>query len=161
MFRVGIGYDIHAAVEGNSIFLGGEKIPANFSLKGHSDADVLLHALTDAILGALGLKDIGYHFSNQIKENKNKRSKYFLQYADKLMRLKGYSIINIDMNLICEQPKLTSYREKIEKNISKILKIEIEQINLKAKTNEKLDALGKGKGIAAQVIILLTRKASN
>ncbi len=157
MFRVGIGYDIHSTIEGDSIFLGAVQIPTDFSLRGHSDADVLLHAITDAILGAVGAKDIGHHFSNTDKTNRNEESQVFLKKADEIMKSEGYSLVNVDMNVICERPKLAPYREIIEKKIADMLDISEEQINLKAKTNEELDALGKGQGIAAQVVVLLSR----
>ena len=158
MFRVGIGYDIHSTTKGNCIVLGGVEIPADISLKGHSDADVLLHAITDAILGALGSKDIGHYFPNTEKINQNRKSQVFLHKADEIMKSKGYLVVNIDMNVICERPKLAPHQATIEKKIADILNISEERINLKAKTNEGLDALGKGQGIAAQVVVLLTSK---
>ena len=154
-YRIGIGYDIHAIVSGREITLGGIKILCPFSLKGHSDADVLLHSIVDSILGALGEKDIGHHFADQDQKNENRESKDFLEFALETMRRKNFSIVNLDSNIICEKPKIKDYRDQIEKNVAKIMNIDISQINLKGKTNEKLDSIGEGKAIAAQSIILL------
>ena len=157
-YRIGIGYDIHSIVPGKEVTLGGIKIPCSFALKGYSDADVLLHSISDSIFGALGEKDIGYHFSDQDIENKNKKSKYFLEFALRLTKSKRFSIVNLDCNLIAEKPALKDHRNKVEKNIAHILEVDISQINVKGKTNEKLDAIGEGRAIAAQAIILLRQE---
>ena len=156
-FRVGIGYDIHQIIEGEYIFLGGVRIPCSFGLKGHSDADVVSHAVTDAILGALGEKDIGYHFSNEDIQNKDRSSKDFLTFARNLMKNKGFSIENIDINIICEKPKIKEYRGSIEKSLATILNVSSQQINAKGKTNEKLDSVGEGRSIISQAVILISR----
>ena len=155
MFRIGLGFDIHSTIEGDSICLGGIQIPAPFSLAGHSDADVLLHALTDAILGALGEKDIGHHFPNNKKENQDRESRFFLEHTKNIMKTQGYSIVNIDLNVICEKPRLDKHRLDIEENIARLLEIHADQVNLKAKTNEGLDSLGEGRGVSAQAIVLI------
>ena len=154
-YRIGIGYDIHSIVPGREVTLGGIKIPCSFSLKGHSDADVLLHSISDSILGALGEKDIGHHFPDQDIKNKNRASKHFLKFALRLAKSKRFSIVNLDCNLIAEKPALKDHRNEIEKNIARILEVDISQVNVKGKTNEKLDAIGEGRAIAAQAIILL------
>ena len=155
-YRIGIGYDIHQTQKGNEVVLGGVKISAPFSLKGHSDADVLLHALTDSILGALGEKDIGFHFPDHVSENKARDSRVFLEYSLSLMQKRGFHIVNLDMNLICEKPRLGEYRDKIENHIASLMSIDVARVNLKAKTNEQLDAIGQQKAVAAQVVVLLT-----
>ena len=154
-YRIGIGYDIHAIVPGKEVTLGGVNIPCSFSLKGHSDADVLFHSIIDSILGAMGEKDIGYHFPEQDQKNKNRDSKYFLEFVLKIMRKKKFFVVNLDSNLICEKPSIKNYREMIEKNIANVMDIDISQINIKGKTNEQLDSIGEGRAIAAQSIILL------
>ncbi len=155
MFRIGYGYDIHPTQKGDHIIMGGIRIPCTFSLKGHSDADVLLHSITDAILGSLGSRDIGFHFpSNDIK-NKKRNSSEFLKYAIELMHNRNYGICNLDVNIICEQPKIQDHRDKLEANIAKLLQTNIDLVNIKAKTNEKLDSIGKGKAIAVHSIVLL------
>ena len=157
MFRIGIGYDLHATKEGNFIILGATKIPSPFSLDGHSDADVFLHALTDAILGAIGCNDIGFYFPPSDSINKNRDSADFLKFADKLMKDNEYQIVNIDAVVICEQPKISLYKSKIIENTASILKIDKNLINIKGKTNEKQDAIGHGKAVAAHCVILCAK----
>ena len=155
MMRVGIGYDIHRMIEGDHIFLGGVRIPCSFSLKGHSDADVASHAVTDAVLGALGEKDIGHHFPDQDPKNKNRSSQDFLNFAYDLMVDRGFLIANMDINIICERPKIRDYRDQIENNFARIFHTLPQQINIKGKTNEGLGFIGEGKAISAQAIVLL------
>lgn len=157
--RVGQGFDIHPTKPGNTIVLGGVTIPAPFSLSGHSDADVLLHAITDALLGALGEKDIGYYFPPTEKVNENRSSVDFLNFALAKIKEKGFSLANIDCNILCEEPKILPYREKIIENLSKLMGILPEQISVKGRTLEKLGALGRKEGLAALATVLLVHGA--
>ncbi len=159
MFRIGLGYDIHKIDhKKRGIVLGGIKIDTPFSLIGHSDADVLLHSITDALLGALSLGDIGIHFSDDQQENKNKNSIEILKYANDLVKQKNYVIVNIDTNIICEKPKIQPIKNEIQQNITEVLKIDLDQISIKAKTNEGMDSIGSHKAIAAQAIVLLKKR---
>jgi 2-C-methyl-D-erythritol 4-phosphate cytidylyltransferase/2-C-methyl-D-erythritol 2,4-cyclodiphosphate synthase len=141
----GLGFDIHKLVKGKTLYLGGTKIPFHSGLKGHSDGDVILHAIIDALLGTLRQKDIGTYFPNNAKKFKNIRSpKFLIPIKDKLTKLNFY-INNIDINLICEKPKVSQYRDKIINSISLLLEIDKKLINLKGKTVEKLGLIGKEK----------------
>ena len=152
----GLGFDIHRLVKNKKLFLGGTKIPFHSGLKGHSDGDVILHAITDAILGALRRKDIGTYFPNT-KKYKNIRSPKLLKPVIENLYESNFSINNLDINLICEQPKVSKYREKIINSISKLTTLSKDQINLKGKTVEKLGLIGKEKAIACEVIISISK----
>ena len=152
----GIGFDIHKLIKNKKLYLGGVKIPFHSGLKGHSDGDVILHSIIDAILGAIRKKDIGTYFPNT-KKFKNIRSPKMLKpIIDNLYKL-NFSINNIDINLICERPKVSKYRDKIINSISKLTTLNKNQINLKGKTVEKLGLIGKEKAIACEVIISITK----
>ena len=152
----GIGFDIHKLIKNKKLYLGGVKIPYHSGLKGHSDGDVILHALIDAILGATRKKDIGTYFPNT-KKFKNIRSPKMLKPIIKNLYKSNISINNIDINLICEQPKVSKYRDKIINSISKLTTLNKDKINLKGKTVEKLGLIGKEKAIACEVIISITK----
>ena len=152
----GLGFDIHRLVKNKKLFLGGVKIPFHSGLKGHSDGDVILHAITDAILGAMGRMDIGTYFPNTEKY-KNIRSAKMLKPVIKKLYKSNFSINNLDINLICEQPKVSKYRTRIVNSISKITDLKKDLINLKGKTVEKLGLIGKEKAIACEVIISMTK----
>ena len=152
----GIGFDIHRLVENKKLYLGGIKIPFHSGLKGHSDGDVILHAVIDAILGATRKKDIGTYFPNS-KKFKNIRSTKMLKTIMANLKKSNFFINNLDINLICEQPKVSKYRNKIINSISRLMTISKKQINLKGKTVEKLGLIGKEKAIACEVIISLTK----
>ena len=152
----GLGFDIHRLVKNKKLFLGGAKIPFHSGLKGHSDGDVILHAITDAILGALRRKDIGTYFPNT-KKFKNIRSPKMLKPVIENLYKSNFSINNLDINLICEQPKVSRYRNKIIDSISKHTNLDKDLINLKGKTVEKLGLIGKEKAIACEVIISITK----
>ena len=152
----GLGFDIHRLIKNKKLFLGGVKIPFHSGLKGHSDGDVILHAITDAILGALRRKDIGTYFPNT-KKYKNIRSPKMLNPVIKNLYKSNFSINNLDINLICEQPKVSKYRTKIVNSISKLTNLKKNLINLKGKTVEKLGLIGKEKAIACEVIISITK----
>ena len=148
----GIGFDIHRLVEGKKLYLGGTYIPYHSGLKGHSDGDVIIHAIIDALLGAMKKRDIGFYFPNTKSKFKNIRSPKMLSKILYILYKSNYTINNIDINLICEQPKVSKFRGKIIKSISKLMSLNKNQINLKGKTVEKLGLIGKEKAIACEVI---------
>ena len=148
----GIGFDVHRLVKNRKLYLGGIKIPYNFGLEGHSDADPVLHATIDSLLGACGLGDIGKLFSDKNKKYKNIRSTILLRKVIQLIKSKNFSINNIDINIIAQKPKLKIYSKKITRVISKLCEINPDQINIKGKTTEKLGLIGKGKAIACETI---------
>ena len=152
ILRVGIGSDVHRFKKGTAIVLCGIKIPFNKSLEGHSDADVAMHAITDAILGAVGAGDIGVHFPPSEPKWKNSSSEVFLHHAANKVQHHRGQIINIDLTIICEKPKINEYRSQMQKNIARILKISSKKVNIKATTTEQLGFLGREEGIAAQAI---------
>ncbi|OGQ44812.1 MAG: 2-C-methyl-D-erythritol 2,4-cyclodiphosphate synthase [Deltaproteobacteria bacterium RIFCSPLOWO2_02_FULL_46_8] len=156
--RIGQGYDIHRLEEGRPFILGGITIPFEKGPVGHSDGDPLLHAITDALLGALSLGDIGQHFPDTDPKNKNKDSQYFLKETAGFVSKKGYKIGNIDATVILQAPKLAEYIPAIRRQIATCLRVEVDQISVKAKTNEKMDAVGLGEGIVVHAVALLTRK---
>ena len=154
--RVGIGYDVHRLVRGRRLFLGGFEFEnSEFGLEGHSDADVLLHALMDAILGAAGLNDIGHYFPNTDEKYKGIRSTELLKQVKEEIQNKGFKICNIDMIVVAEYPRLSPYIDKIKESIAKILEIKLDQIGLKATTEEGLGFTGAKEGIAAHAIALI------
>ena len=157
-FRIGIGYDIHRLVEGRKLILGGVEIPFEKGLLGHSDSDVLAHAICDALLGAAGLGDIGAHFPDSDPRWAGAPSLDFLKRAVELITERGYSIANVDATVLAERPKLRPYIEAIRSRLAIALAIEPDRINIKAKTNEGLDAVGLGEALAAQAAVLIQRK---
>jgi len=155
MFRIGTGFDVHAFKPGKKVNLCGVEIPFNRSLAGHSDADVALHALTDAILGALALGDIGLHFPDTDSRWKDSNSEIFLTWSIKEAKKRNYEIANIDLTIICEKPKINSYRERLILNLSRICSLDKNRINVKATTTERLGFTGREEGIASTCSILL------
>ncbi len=153
--RVGYGYDIHQLIKGDHLYLGGVKIKCEYALLGHSDADVLLHAICDALLGAAGCGDIGDHFPDTAPQYKNIDSKVLLAKTDNMIRKKGYRIKNIDCIIFSQSIKISPFKPQIKEVVSKVLDIEQEIVNIKAKTNEELDSIGQNKAIAAAAIVLL------
>lgn len=153
--RIGYGYDSHAFAEDRKLILAGIEIPYELGLKGHSDADAVIHALIDSILGALALGDIGSHFPDNDDKYKDISSMILLEKTVSIMKDKNYSIGNIDITIILEKPKLRSYIDLMRENLSKVLSTNIENISIKAKTNEKMDAVGRGEGIAVHCVSLL------
>ena len=156
--RVGMGYDVHKLVEDRDLILGGVKVPFEKGLLGHSDADVLLHAIMDAILGAAALGDIGKHFPDTDSAYHNADSMKLLEEVVKLIEAKGYEIGNVDATVIAQRPKLLNYIPAMKENISKVLKVDQDQVNVKATTEEKLGFTGEGLGISAQAVCLLTER---
>ena len=160
--RVGMGYDVHKLVEGRDLIIGGVKIPHTLGLLGHSDADVLLHAIMDALLGAAALGDIGKHFPDTDERNKGISSMKLLEHVEALLSEKGYIVGNIDATIIAQKPKLRPFIEEMEENVARVLKISKEQINIKATTEEGLGFTGTEEGISAQAICTImsfTREA--
>lgn len=155
--RVGLGYDVHRLVEGRDLILGGVKIPYEKGLLGHSDADVLLHALTDALLGAAALGDIGRHFPDTDERYRGISSLILLEKAYTLVKERGYSLGNADMVLILQKPKLKEYIPFMEENIAGALSCEKERISVKATTEEGLGFTGRGEGVSAKAIVLLEK----
>jgi len=148
----GIGFDIHRLIKNKKLYLGGIRIPYHSGLKGHSDGDVIIHSIIDSLLGAMKKKDIGTFFPDNQKKYKNIRSTKMLKPIIKILNNNNFQINNLDINLICEQPKVSKYRDKIIKSLSNLLNIDKELINLKGKTVEKLGLIGKEKAIACEVI---------
>jgi 2-C-methyl-D-erythritol 2,4-cyclodiphosphate synthase len=157
-FRIGQGYDCHALVAGRPLIIGGVDIPHKTGLLGHSDADVLLHAVTDALFGAAGLGDIGRHFPDTDPEFKGADSRVLLREAVKRLDAAGYAIANLDATIIAQAPKMAPHIPTMIKNISSDLNIDPDQVNVKAKTNEKLGYLGREEGMAADAVVLIYRK---
>ncbi|MBQ6143036.1 MAG: 2-C-methyl-D-erythritol 2,4-cyclodiphosphate synthase [Clostridia bacterium] len=153
--RIGHGYDVHKLAKGRKLILGGVDVPYNLGLLGHSDADVLVHAIMDALLGAAGLGDIGKHFPDTDPKYKNISSLKLLGHVCRILKEKNYEIENIDATIIAQSPKLSSYIDKMKSNISSACKISLEQINIKATTEEGLGFTGENRGISAHAVCLI------
>ena len=153
--RIGMGYDVHKLVDNRKLILGGVEIEYEKGLLGHSDADVVVHAIMDALLGAAALGDIGKHFPDTDLKYKGISSIELLKHVGKLLKENGYVIGNIDATIICQRPKLAPYREEMVQNVAKALEIETNQVCIKATTEEGLGFTGEGKGISSQAIALL------
>ena len=157
MYRIGLGYDIHKLTTGRDLIIGGVKITHEKGLLGHSDADVLIHAIIDAMLGALALSDIGTLFPDTSELYKDADSTVLLRDVYKLIKEKKYTIENIDSNIIAQQPKMMPYIPKMKEVLCKILEIETDRLSIKAKTNEKMDAVGQELAIEAQAVVLMKK----
>ena len=157
MYRIGYGIDFHQFAEGRDLWLGGIKVPHTRGALGHSDADVLLHAICDAMLGALALGDIGVHFPDTDQANKDIDSKILLARSYALIEAKGYKIVNIDSTLCLEQPKIKPYVHPMQETIAAILNISTEDISIKATTAEKMGFIGREEGLAAYATVLLQK----
>jgi 2-C-methyl-D-erythritol 2,4-cyclodiphosphate synthase len=153
--RVGFGYDVHSLVTGRSLFLGGIEIPYLFGLKGHSDADVLLHAICDAILGAIAEGDIGKHFPDTDPQYRGIRSAALLKKVMSRMREKGFHLLNIDATIVAQRPKLADFIPRMVKEIATVLEIDTGRVNVKATTTEGLGFTGREEGIAAYAVVLV------
>jgi 2-C-methyl-D-erythritol 2,4-cyclodiphosphate synthase len=153
--RVGFGYDVHAFVTGRPLFLGGIEIPYLFGLQGHSDADVLLHAICDALLGAIGEGDIGKHFPDTDPQYRDIRSTVLLKRVINKIKEKGFHLVNIDATIVAQKPKLSEFILRIVKQIADILEIEPGRVNVKATTTEGLGFAGRGEGIGAYAVALV------
>lgn len=161
MYRTGIGYDIHRLVEGRKYVLGGVEIDFPTGFLAYSDGDVLIHAVIDALFGACSKRDIGYHFPESVPEYKNISSMIMLKEANDIIKKEGFGICNIDCVVIAEVPKLSPYIPKMVKNISGVLNIETDCINIKAKTNEGVGDIGAGKAVSAFCSVLVKRPKNN
>jgi len=158
MYRIGLGYDIHTLCQGRDLIIGGVKITHEKGLMGHSDADVLIHAIIDALLGALALSDIGTLFPDTDKKFKDADSTLLLKSVYEKVLSKGYSIVNIDSNIIAQEPKMMPYIPKMRETLDNVLNIGQHNISIKAKTNEKMDAVGQKLAIEAHAVVLLEQK---
>lgn len=156
-FRIGFGYDVHRISRDRILVLGGIVIPCEFGLEGHSDADVLLHAICDAMLGALSLGDIGKHFPNTNSEFKDINSKILLEKTYELIKQFGFELGNIDSTLVMERPKILPYVSKMREEIAAVLKVNVNQISIKATTSEKIGFVGREEGAAAYAVALLNK----
>ncbi len=155
--RIGQGWDNHRIKTGRPLILGGVAIPSEFGLDGHSDADILLHAVTDAVLGALALGDIGMHFPDTDPQWKGASSDRFLQHAMKLAVERGYHLVNVDSTVVLQRPKLGEYRAKIRESVARILELPLDSVSVKFKTAEKVGPVGEGLSAEAQAVILLEK----
>ncbi len=154
-FKVGFGYDVHQLEKGFQLIVGGLKIPFEKGSVGHSDADVLIHAIMDALLGAAGLRDIGYYFPDTDSKYKGIDSKELLKQTIDLLKDKGFKVGNIDATVSLQKPKISVYIPEMQEILSEIIQIPVEDISVKATTTEKLGFVGEGKGIAAQAVVLI------
>jgi len=157
MYRIGFGTDIHRLAQGRDLILGGVKIDSDLGSEGHSDADALTHAITDALLGALALGDIGTHFPNSDERWRNAESFVFLRFAVGLVKQHGYSVVNIDSTIHLEIPKLQPYIQSMKDGIAEAVEVETNCVSIKAKTSEAVDAVGEGRAIRADAVVLLIK----
>ena len=155
--RTGLGWDVHRLAAGRPLILGGVTLLSEFGLEGHSDADILSHAITDALLGAAALGDIGMHFPDTDPRWKGADSLLFLEHAAGLVRNLGFTIVNVDSTVILERPKLKDYRQPIRESLSRTIEIEIDRLSVKFKTAERVGPVGEGRSAEAQAIVTLTR----
>ena len=155
--RIGFGVDVHRLAVGHLLFIGGKQVPSDFGAVGHSDADVLIHAICDALLGAANLRDIGFHFLDTDPQYKGIDSKILLKDVVTLVQDKGYSVINIDCTVILESPKLNPHIPDMQKILASILQVELDAVSLKASTHEKVDSFGEGRAIKAYAVCLLNK----
>jgi 2-C-methyl-D-erythritol 2,4-cyclodiphosphate synthase len=156
-YRTGLGWDVHRLAPGRPLILGGVTIPSEFGLEGHSDADVLAHAITDAILGAAALGDIGMHFPDNDPRWKGADSLIFLKHAVELARAAGFELVNVDSTVILERPKLKDYRTAIREKLTATLGLALDRVSVKFKTAEKVGPVGEGRSAEAQAIVTLLR----
>ncbi len=159
-YRTGLGWDVHRIVPGRPLILGGVTIPCEFGLAGHSDADVLSHAITDALLGAAALGDIGMHFPDTDQQWKGAGSLHFLRHARELSAAAGYRIVNVDSTVILERPKLKDYRLPIRESLAAALALEVDRVSVKFKTAEGVGPVGEGRSAEAQAIVMLALAGS-
>ncbi|MBS1486605.1 MAG: 2-C-methyl-D-erythritol 2,4-cyclodiphosphate synthase [Bacteroidetes bacterium] len=156
--RVGLGFDVHPLQSGHDFWLGGIKLEAEKGAVGYSDADVLIHAICDALLGAANLRDIGFHYSNNDPRWKGKDSKFFLQDVTRMLSEKGWTIENVDSTLVLEKPKVNPHIEEMKKVLAPLMNISPDDISIKATTNEKLGYVGREEGVNAMAVVLISKK---
>ncbi len=157
IIRVGLGIDTHAFQKGEYLIIGGVKIPYNKSFKAHSDGDVLIHAICDALLGAAGLKDIGTYFPDNNPDYKSINSSILLEKVVQIIDSIGWKVSNIDCNIIVQEPKMAPFIDEMKINISNLLKINMEDVSIKAKTSENLGFIGRSEGVSAQAVVLIKK----
>jgi 2-C-methyl-D-erythritol 2,4-cyclodiphosphate synthase len=157
MFRIGQGFDVHQLTENRPLIIGGITIPYELGLLGHSDADVLLHTVADACLGAIGEGDIGRHFPDTDPQFKDADSARLMEHVWRIVKEKGYRLVNIDCTIIAQKPKMAPYIPQMRERIADLLEATVDQVNVKATTTEKLGFTGRGEGIASQVAVLLQK----
>ncbi|WP_343636077.1 2-C-methyl-D-erythritol 2,4-cyclodiphosphate synthase [Fluviicola sp.] len=155
--RIGFGVDVHRLEEGREFWLGGLKLPSSFGAVGHSDADVLIHAICDALLGALNLRDIGFHFSDTDPQYKGIDSKILLKNVMGLIKEKQFSVVNIDTTVILEKPKVNPHIPEMQAILAKLLEVETDRVSIKATTHEKVDSFGAGEAVKAYAVCLVTK----
>ena len=155
--RVGQGYDVHAFGEGDHVTLGGVKIPHEYGIKAHSDGDVILHALCDALLGAAALGDIGMHFPDTDAKWKGANSRDLLRHVVSLLKAQSYEVVNADITLLAEVPRIGKYRDEMKANMASDMNIDVSQINVKATTSEGMGFIGKREGLACHAVVLIER----
>ena len=155
--RIGFGVDVHRLEEGREFWLGGLKRPSSFGAVGHSDADVLIHAICDALLGALNLRDIGFHFSDTDPQYKGIDSKILLRNVMALIREKQFSVVNIDATVILEKPKVNPHIPEMQKILAELLEVETDRVSIKATTHEKVDSFGAGEAVKAYAVCLVSK----
>ncbi len=155
--RVGLGFDVHPLESGRDFFLGGIKLPSEKGAVGHSDADVLIHAICDALLGAANLRDIGFHFSNTDERWKGKDSKYFLKEVTTMLAAKGWKIENVDCTVVLEKPKINPHIEEMKNVLAPLMNVEVDDVSIKATTNERLGYVGREEGANAYAVALISR----
>lgn len=155
--RVGLGFDVHPLEEGREFWLGGIKLPATKGAVGHSDADVLIHAICDALLGAANLRDIGFHFSNKDARWQGMDSKFFLKEVTRMLQEKGWKVENVDCTITLEHPKVNPHIDEMKKVLAPLMGIEMEDVSIKATTNEKLGYVGREEGVNAMAVALISR----
>ncbi len=158
--RIGFGFDVHPLQENHPLFLGGLQLESSKGAIGHSDADVLIHALCDALLGAAGLRDIGYHFPNSDPRWKGKDSKYFLQEVMRLLQEKNWKVVNVDCTVCLEKPKLNPHIPAMRNTLAGLLRVSPEDVSIKATTNEKLGYIGREEGVCAYAVCLIARQVT-
>lgn len=156
-YRVGLGFDVHELRKGHKLFLGGIEVPSDMGAVGHSDADVLIHAICDAMLGAAGMRDIGFHFSNKDERWKNADSKIFLREVYQMISREGWRIENVDCTLILEAPKIGDHVNQMKNTIAECTGIQAEDISIKATTSETMGYVGRREGINAMAVVLLSK----
>ncbi len=156
--RIGFGVDVHRLEEGYEFWLGGLKLPSSFGAVGHSDADVLIHAICDALLGALNLRDIGFHFSDTDPQYKGIDSKILLKNVMTLIKEKGFSVVNIDATVILEKPKVNPHIPEMQQILAALLEVETDRVSIKATTHEKVDSFGAGEAVKAYAVCLVSKK---
>jgi len=155
--RTGLGWDSHRIIAGRPLVLGGVTVPCDFGLEGHSDSDVLAHAITDAILGAASMDDIGVHFPDTDPRWSGCDSVLFLRHAQELAAARGFAIVNVDSTIVLERPKLNPYRDAIRESIARALGLEVDRVNVKFKTAEKVGPVGEGRSAESQAIVTVSR----